>query len=191
MEEVKTEHSGLGSKPVLLGARIVMALAAAALVAAFFLPWASADAEYRDAAAQMPDTWYVEGAGLTVSDAADLSLMEYARVYGMAGDLGLSSVYEIYVPITYAGLVCAGLALLFAVLGKAIPSGAFGLLACGVLCALRWDFADRGVLPNSTHDWGIASDLFIPAAVVLIVAAIVLAIAKHQVKAQKSAQSKE
>ncbi len=190
MRGAKAGRSGLGDRRVLLGARVVLTVAAAVLVAVFFLPWASADAEYREAVAQMPDAWYVEGAGLSVSDAEDLSLMEYAHVYGMAEDLGLSNLFEIYAPITYAGLACAGLSLLCAVLGKAIPSGVFGLLGCGVLCALRWDFSDRGVLPNGTHDWGVASELFVPAAAVLVVAAVVLAVAKHRTKAQMSAQGK-
>ena len=191
MEGMKAERSGLGEVRVLLGARVALVLAAAVLVTVFFLPWASADAAYRAAAARMPDAWYVEDAGLTVSDAADLSLMEYAHVYGMAGELGLSGIFEIYAPITYAGLACAGLALLFAALGKAVPAGVFGLLGCGVLCALRWDSSDRGVLPNGTHDWGVASELFVPAAAILVIVAIVLAVAKHKAKTQAPAQGNE
>ena len=41
-----------------------MVLAAAVAVAAFFLPWGTADEEYREAAAQMPDVVYYEPTGL-------------------------------------------------------------------------------------------------------------------------------
>lgn len=179
------EHGRQG-RPLLAAARVVLALAAAALVALFFLPWGSADAAYRDAAAQMPDAWYVEAAGITVADAADLSLVEFARVYGMAGELGLSEMYEIYAPIIYAGLAASVLALVLGVAGKAVPSGICGLLAAAVLDVLRWDFADRGVLPNATHGWGVAAQGFVFVAAVLVVAAIALAVMKHRAKVEQS-----
>lgn len=112
-------------RQIQLAVRLLMVLAAAVAVAAFFLPWGTADEEYREAAAQMPDVVYYEPTGMTVSDAADLSLMEYAGVYHSMG-----SVWEVYAVIMYAILAASVLALLLAAMGK--PIGA------GVLQSLCW-----------------------------------------------------
>ena len=52
---------------------------------------------------------------------------------------------------------------------------------------LVWDFGDRGVLPNSTHDWGIAPTIYIIAFVILLAAAVWLFVMKRKVKAGVSA----
>lgn len=161
-----------------LALRVVMVVAALGLVAAFFLPWASADEEYRSAAAQAPEFMYYEPTGLTVSDAQDLSLLEYAQVYG-----SMEGGWVIYMVIMYAMAAISVLALILAACNKPIGAMVFGVLTLAASRLLVWDFTDRGVLPNATHDWGIASTIYLVAAIVLIAAGIVTAVLKHRQKA--------
>lgn len=159
-------------------ARIVMIVAAVALVAAFFLPWASANDEYRELASATPDAMFYEPTGLTASDAADLSLFDYTLVYGSM----LGTGWELYMAIMYATLGVSIIALLLAAFGKPIGAGVFSILAFASSRLLVWDFGDRGVLPNSTHDWGIAPMVYVLTAVVLIAAAVWLLVMKRQAK---------
>lgn len=161
-----------------LALRIVMVVAALGLVAAFFLPWASADEEYRAAAAKAPELMYYEPTGLTVSDAQDLSLLEYAQAYG-----SMDGAWVIYMVVMYATVAISALAFVLAVCNKPIGAAVFGVLALAASRLLVWDFTDRGVLPNSTHDWGVAPTVYLAAAVVLVVAAVVAAVLKHRKKA--------
>lgn len=167
------------SAPMRLVARIVMVVAALGLVAAFFLPWASAGEDYREAAALAPDVMFYEPTGLTVEGAADLSLFEYAQVYGSMSGTG----WEIYLYIIYVALGVAVVTLVLAAFGKPIGVTVFGILTLVASRLLVWDFEDRGVLPNGTHDWGVAPVIYIVAAVVLIAAAVWLFVLKRQAKA--------
>ena len=166
-----------------LVARIVMVVAALGLVAAFFLPWASADEEYRAAAAKAPEFMYYEPTGLTVADAQDLSLLEYVQVYG-----SMEGAWPIYMVVMYATVAVSVLAFILTVCGKPIGAMVFGVLALAASRLLVWDFTDRGVLPSSTHDWGIAPAVYVVATVLLVAAAIWLFMAKRRTKAANAVQ---
>lgn len=157
--------------------RIVMVVAAVGLVAAFFLPWASANEEFREAAAAMPEAMFFEPTGLTAEGAVDLSLMEYAQVYG-----SMDGAWQIYMVIMYATLAVSVLSLVLAAWGKPVGVVIFVVLALAASRLLVWDFGDRGVLPNTSHDWGVAATIYLVAAAVLIVAGIAAAVLKHQQK---------
>ena len=81
MDEKKGRLGG-GRDGKFIAARIALAVAAIGLVAAFFLPWASANDAYREAAAQAPEIVVYEDTGITAAQAADLSLLEFAQIYG-------------------------------------------------------------------------------------------------------------
>ena len=55
MDEKKERLDG-GYDGMLIATRVALAVAAVGLVIAFFLPWASADDAYREAAAQAPES---------------------------------------------------------------------------------------------------------------------------------------
>ena len=158
--------------------RILMVVAALGFLAAFFLPWASANAEFREAVTAAPDLVFYEPTDMTVSDAVDISLFEYAQVYGSMG-----SGWQVYMAIMYAVLGASALTLLLAAFGKPIGAAVVGALAFAGSRLLVWDFGDRGVLPSSTHDWGMAATAYIPAFVVLLVAAVWLFVLKRRAKA--------
>lgn len=176
MENSKDQKTLPAWTPLTL--RVVMVVAALGLVAAFFLPWASADEEYRSAAAQAPEFVYYEPTGLTVSDAQDLSLFEYTQVYG-----SMEGGWVIYMVIMYAMVAISVLALILAACNKPIGAAVFGALTLAASRLLVWDFTDRGVLPNATHDWGAAPTIYLVAAIVLIAVGIVTAVLKHRQKA--------
>ena len=145
---------------------IVAIVAAVALVAAFFLPYGSANEDYRESVAGHEDAQYVEGIDITVGDMLDISLLDYARGNLELGDYTNSETgtaagigYTLYAGIYIAAAVLPAIALLFAIFKKAIPTAIFGLLTLGLAHLIHWDFADRAILPSSTHDWGIASIL--------------------------------
>lgn len=165
-----------GTVPTAL--RAAMAVAAIVLVAAFFLPWASAGEEYREAAAQLPDIMVYEPLGMTAADAEDLSLLEYAQVYGSMAQT--SPAWGIYAAIVYAGLAAAALALVLGALGKPIGAAVFAVLTLGISRVLIWDFTDRGVLPNSTHTWGVAPAVLLAAAMCLIVLAVATVVLRRR-----------
>ena len=179
MEDLRTMDSERGISQALV-ARVVMVVAAVVLLAAFFLPWGSAGEDFRQAAAQMPDVWFAEEAGITAADAADLSLLEYARAYLAIGQMGSGNAFVVLVPIIGSLAVLAALALLLAALGKPIGSAVFGVLTLAVSRLIVWDFTDRGVLPNATHEWGVAPTVYIVAAAVLVVAAVWMVVLKRR-----------
>lgn len=158
-------------------ARIVMVFGAALLIVAFFLPWASAGDEFREAAAKAPEIMFYEPTGMTVADAADLSLFEYAQVYG-----SMDGAWRVYMITMYVALAAAIVALLFSGLGKPVAAAIFGVATFAISRLLVWDFGDRGILPNGTHDWGIAPTVYLVAVIVLVVAAIWLFVLKRREK---------
>lgn len=158
-----------------LTARIAMVVGALMLVAAFFLPWASAGDEFRDAAALTPDVVFYEPTGMTVSGATDISLMEYAQVYGSMG-----GTWQVYMVIMYATVGVAAVTLVFAAFGKPVPTVVFGIAAFAASRLLVWDFGDRGVLPSSTHDWGLAPAVYIVGFVVVLAASVWMFMLRRQ-----------
>lgn len=177
-----TEKKAEGMSQQLL-ARLVMIVAAVGLVMAFFLPWASAGEGFRDAAASFPDVMFYEPAGVTVADATDLSLLEYAGVYAAMGE---NTAWLIYAVIMYAILIVSAITVLLAALGKPIGATLVGALAFAGSRLLVWDFGDRGALPSSTHGWGIAPTIYVAAFMVLVAASVWMLLLKRGARQQGS-----
>ena len=161
---------------------IVSALGAFLLVVAFFLPYATGTDEYKERIAANIDGVSIESIGMTNADAADASMMEYTRVYMSAEMLGASEFYLIYVPLMAGLFVCALLALLFSVLRKPIPVMVFSVFTLGLSLLINWDFEDRGVVPSSLYDWGVAKWVYIAAAAIAIAGAVWLFVVKVKEK---------
>lgn len=146
-------------------ASVAGVVAAILLVVAFFLPYASATEEYRAALGTLSQNPF----GLENGDLADVSLFEYARIYLNAAPEAFAAVY---VPLTVAPAVLGVLTLLFAALRKPIPAIVFSALTVAVTLLLNWDFEDRGVIPSSTYDWGVARWVYLVAGVAVIACAV-------------------
>lgn len=164
-------------------ARIAMVVGAIALVAAFFLPWATAGEDFREGVQLAPEVMFYEPAGMTVSDAVELSLFEYAQVYATMG-----SGWMVYTGIMYAVLAASVLVLLLAAFGKPVGASLLATAAFAGSRLLVWDFEDRGVLPSSSHDWGVAATVYIVAFIVLIAAAAWMFVLKRRAKLVTSTQ---
>lgn len=161
---------------------VVAIVAAAALVAAFFLPFGSANDEYRQTLASVPDEWVDEAVGITASDAMDMSLFEYAKVYGNYSAQVPGAGWEIIVGIIIAVGVLSALTLLFAAARKATPTAVFAILTFGVAQLLIGSFAESGIVPSSAYDVGIAHALYTAAPVIAVVASVWLFVVKFKAK---------
>lgn len=164
--------------------RLIAVAAALALVICLFLPFASAKDETRELLMVFPDEIMYQKLDMTAEDMVNVSMLEYVQMYMQLSD-------EFYVDEA-TGLLCtvlvvmfglfALLCLLFAALKKPIPVIIFGILALGVFSLLKFDFTDRGAIPNAAYDWGYAVTVVYVAIIVLLVAAIWLIVAKNKEK---------
>lgn len=155
----KSEMAGTARANTIVAAlTIVMA---ALLVAAFFLPYASATADYRAALGELSENPF----GLANEELADISLFEYVRIYLNAAP---ESFAALYVPATVAPAVLGVLTLLFSALRKPVPVIVFFVLAIAMSMLLTWDFEDRGVIPSSSYDWGEARWVYLAAGIAAI-----------------------
>lgn len=160
----------------------VSVVGALLLVAAFFLPYASGNEEYRERIAANPDAMNVESIGMTNADSADVSLLEYMRVYMSEEASGVSELLVVYVFLMAGILVCAAIALLLAVLRRPIGVMVFTVFTLGLTLVLNWDFEDRGVVPSSIYDWGVAKWIYMVAAAVAFAGAVWLLVVKVREK---------
>lgn len=119
---------------------LAMLLGALILVVSLLLPFGSARKSLRDALSASPDTIYDKELNMTCADAMDISLVEFARIFGSAGDIG--SIFSMAAIIAVG--VFALLTLLFAALKKPVPAIVFTLLAFGALLLVLKDFDLRG-----------------------------------------------
>lgn len=153
----KIEVTPEQNKNKLLIPFVVTLVGALMLLATLFLPFASATEDYRERLQKHPDSMYAEEISMTNEDAVNISLFEFGRMYAAAADMGISKGIAIVCLVllsVFAILVI--LTALFSALKKPIAAIIFNLLSFGTFLAIKWDFADRGVLPSSRYDWGIA-----------------------------------
>ena len=154
-------------------ASVATIVAALLLVVAFFLPYASGTQEFREGLSSMSANPYSETLGMSNDDIVDLSLAEHVRIYSAAGELGMPEEFAaVYVPLMVAPAVLGVLTLLFAALRKPIPSIIFSVLTLALTFLLNWDFEDRGVIPGSNYDWGIARWVYLVAGIAVIACSV-------------------
>lgn len=177
----KQERMGGGHDGMLIASRIALAVAAIGLVAAFFLPWASADDAYREAAARAPEIVIYENASITAAQGADLSLLEFAQIYS-----SMEGTWTLYMYLMYALLGISAVSLVCAAAGKPVVTSVLALLACALSRLLVWDFEDRGALPNATYDWGIAPAIYLGATVAIVAIAIWMIVMRRKDKAAQA-----
>lgn len=180
MDEKKERLDG-GYDGMLIATRVALAVAAVGLVIAFFLPWASADDAYREAAAQAPEIVVYEDAGITTAQAADLSLLEFAQIYG-----SMEGTWTLYMYLMYGLLGISAVSLLCAAAGKPVVTSVFALLAYALSRLLVWDYEDRGALPNATYDWGIAPAIYLGATVAIVAIAVWMVVIRRKGKATRA-----
>lgn len=174
-------------KKMFLVVTLSVILVSLLVVLAFFLPYASAKADYRKILENFPQQIYMQEIGMTNADAMDISLLEFARVYGAfatsSGQIGTVGTIVV-VMISLVGLFSL-LTLIFAALRKPIVILIFNCLTFGAVCLLSWDFQDRGALPSNSYDFGMAYYIYYIGAALILAGAICMLVMKIQEKKQK------
>lgn len=178
---------------------IVAIVGAAMLIVTLFMPFASATEEH-EKYLQDSDKMYMEEIDMTNEDAVNISLLEYIRIYATTAELGISGDTVIArVVIIDSAIVCvviialfivfAVLTVLFSSLKRPIPIIVFDILSFGVFYLIKWDFEDRGALPNRNYDWGIASVFCYIGIVIAFAGAVWLLV--MQIKSKKEIKTVE
>ena len=173
---------GITSPPV-----IAILVGAVLLLVSFFLPFASASAEYRQVLDSSGQSGYEEF-GMTPGDTKDISLFEFARMYLTASSSDQSALQvmraELIICLVIMLLIAVFslLVLLFAILRHPIPVIVFALLAIAMFMALRWDFKDRGILPDDNYSYGVANYMYFVSVIVLLAGSIWLIVSRRKAK---------
>ena len=154
-----------------------------AMLIMIFLPFTSATNKYEKKLMEHEDKMYVEEINMTYKDAVDISLFEYIRVFVEAINQGIREETAIasLIPIVLF-IVFAVITLLLSIFRKPIGIMVLDILMMGVFRLVCFDFEDRGVVPSSSYDWGIAMYLVYVIGVMIFAGAIWLLIAKKKSK---------
>ncbi len=158
-------------------------------VASFFLPYASVNKERRERIERYPDAMYAAEINMTNSDAADLSLFEYFRLYlysakHLSGNYqGVSILCVVLLSLMAVNVL---LILLFVILRKAVPCIVFSILNSGVFAVFSWDMVDRGVIDGSKYSFSITFYLMILLMALIFAGAIVAIVFKKKEKKEQT-----
>lgn len=186
-EVVEMNQTGSKSKKFLYPF-LAMLIGSLMLIVTLFMPFASATEDYKERLVEYSDSMYVEELDMTNEEAINISLFEFARIYSVAAEMGMSKSVSIACIVIIAVFgVFALLTLLFSALKKPIPAIIFNLLAFAVFRITKWDFEDRGVIPNSNYEWGMAQYICYIGIIVIMVGAVALLLAKIKDKKQHKA----
>jgi len=163
------------------------------LVITLLLPFASANNEREEWLKEHPDSMYVEEIGMTNKESVNISMLEFGRIYKAASEMEeFKLVGIICLVLISAFALFVALTALFAILKKPIAIMIFDALSFAVFCMLKWDFKDRGVIPSSSYDWGIAQYFCYLGVIVAFAGAVMLLTVKiKQKKRNKGLQMEE
>ena len=175
--------------------KIIMAVAALAMIVAFFLPFVSATGDYRERLLSDPE--HVQSLGdmsMTNADLADMSLCEYARSYFGAGGFGMSEEYAIiYGVLCGMPVVLTVLSLVLSLARKPVGNVITVVLLAAIVYLIVWDFGDRRIVYDGGRmAFGYAQYVYYAAAGISVVASVWLFVVKQRLKkAQKAGQQPE
>lgn len=163
--------------------RIASVVLVLGLLLTFFLPLASANADYENAIESHAEKIAIPELSMSYSDIVDISMFDYARIYyvGMQKD-SISLYGSMESVICFSLIICIAIflffCLIFAILKKEIPVIVFELLAFGSFRVLMWDMKDRGILPGTTYDLGIANIMYNLMFIMLLVVMVLMLVSK-------------
>ena len=154
------------------------------LLLCVFLPYGTATGERRDWIDAHPDSIIEESLGLTAQDLAQVSTVEYTRLYvTVADEWGFATAYlGFYVALLGLLLLFPLLTALCALLRKPIGAMLFTALTFGVSCIQNADYTMRGILPSDNYSWGIAHTLWPIAAAAAFAGSVWLLVKKKRCK---------
>lgn len=160
------------------------------LLLALFLPFASANDDYKEDLMSYPDSICSEEANMTNKDAVHISLTEFIKIDLAAVDAGISDVNVIAnMVIIIAFGVFAAFTLLFSMFKKPIAILIFDVISFALMKLIKFDFKERGVIPSHSYDWGISYIICYIGIAIAAFGAVLLLIAK--IKSKRSAKIPE
>lgn len=181
----------MSEQKILKIALLVALVGALLMVICIFLPYATASENYTQELLENSEKLIHENIDMTEGDMVDISMFEYAKVYGgLSKELfGNDAEGIFYVALVALIGVFAVLALFLALGKKPIGVMIFGLLSFAVFSMQNWDYEERGIVPSSRYGWGIGHHLFYVGAVIVLAGAIWMLVEKIKIKkAAKLAQ---
>ena len=175
-------NNKLESKHVLCIPFLITLSAAILVATAFFLPMATANADYTAYLEKNAEEFNVEEIEMTNKNAVHVSMYEFAKMYWGVYSVVAKTFSTVVTAVIGATGFFSLITLLFAVLKKPIPVIAFNTFTLGAYYLMTWDFKDRGVMPNSHYDWGIAYYLYYIGIAAVFAGAVWLLITKIKQK---------
>ena len=172
------------SKKALRVPFIITLVAAVALLVGFFLPYVSAQGDFREMLLEDPETELGNDTSMTTGEMADASLFEFSRVFidDMQNVEGYTQVDRTFtLAVFIADGVLSVILLLFAIAKKPVPIIVFSLFGALSFWLTWLDFDTRGLL-EERYALGISFYLTIACLVVLFVGAIWLLVEKMKHK---------
>lgn len=136
--------------------RILSAILAIILFASVFMPYSTATEKYKDVIKYIPDEITQDRIGLDSDDIINVSMVEYAKVYAENSDEYFDDEFFGFFYVFIAGFVAlfSLLCLIAALTKKPILLIILDILLILALAVQCWDYADRGVIPSRSYDWG-------------------------------------
>ena len=169
---------------------LITLAAAIIVVAAFFLPLATANEEHLEYLEKYAEEFSVPEIEMTNGDVIHISMYEYFRMYGVVYSTIDKTLGTVLMVLIGAVGILSLVTLLFALFKRPIAVIICNALTLGAYYLMTWDFKDRGVMPNSNYDWGMAYYLYYIGIAAVFAGAVWLLVARIQQKRQKKSEEK-
>ena len=171
------EKTFINMKRKMLCPFIITLIGAILMLVMLLLPYASANSEHKDYLIEHSDE-----IGMTNSEAVNISLVEFVRIYSEAINENINKETSIVcIAIIAIFAVFALITIILTLLKKPIGIIISDLLALVIFSIIHFDFKDRGVIPNRSYDWGITNYLTYIVGGVIIIGAVWMLIAKRRI----------
>lgn len=159
---------------------IITLIGAVLMFITIFLPYGTANEERAEKLKAYSDEIVYEELDMTAKDMINVSMVEFAKVYSsISEEIWNNSSYGIlYIAMVTLIGVFSMLSILFAILKKPIIIVICSVLSLGVFCLQNFDYADRGVIPGNTYEWGVAYYVFYIAFALVLAGAICMLVSK-------------
>ena len=171
------------SGAMLLVPRILLVVAAVALVACFFLPYAAGTEELHEAASAVSSVGLADitggayGGDVTMGDLADISMFDLVRSFVSMEDDGVAVAVVMALPT-----IVAVLTLVLALFGRPIGTAVLAVVSLAPTMFIRNLFAETDLMNGEFYTWGIGSWLSIVLPIVIVALGVWLLVAKRQAR---------
>ena len=162
---------------------LITVVAAILMLMMVFLPYASANSEYKEILIKDSDAMYVREIGMTNSEAINISLLEFVKIYLETAKQDIQKEASIAcIVIIVIFTVFALLTVFLSLIKKPIGIIVSDILALIAFKIIHFDFEDRGVIPSSSYNWGITNYLTYIIGIITIIGAVWMFIEKKKNK---------